>query len=153
MIEWLSKIKGSISDSMAYDSLKANVESMQRDNESLKSHIELLKSQVEILTANLTESKSELSETRERLAVSEANITQLREVNAQLRINEEFDVSFGIAFKRGKGKGEYEKTPLCPTCHRPLSKLISRWGCSPCGYFAPYSPSAALSALKENAGK
>ncbi len=138
MLDWLTNIKDSISDSLAYDALKANVEAMQRDNESLISHIELLKSHVEILTANLAESKAEVLESRKRLSVLEAQNAQLGKENAHFRKKDKFDIFQGVAIKRSNKKGEYEKEPYCPSCfsflnHRANS-LTTDYSCPSCGY-------------------
>lgn len=133
---WLQSIKGSFTNAMAYDLLKANVESMERENATLGTHIDLLKSQAEILSANLAEVKTQRDDLGKRLSMLEAQAAQLGEENARLRKRDEFTVLEGLAFKRGANGGEYQKEPYCPQCFRYINKSEHGLGyeCPDCGY-------------------
>lgn len=120
MLEWLDRLKGAVNDSFAYDSLKSNVENMQRDNESLRSLGAALESHIKILTANIAEKESQVLEARERLSALMAENARLCKENTHYAESIKFDVIHGVAFERDKNNGKHNPNPRCPNCFKHL---------------------------------
>ncbi len=143
MLEWLDKLKGTVTDAMAYDLLKANVESMQVAHDALKSHKEVLESRVADLESQLAAARTELCSKADRIAKLEQQMTEYLK-------REEFITSYGIAFRKGTKKGEYDKDYYCPECHTHLSTPPQKpLTCPKCGYQVQINPGFAYQAIPE----
>ena len=92
--------------------------------------------------------KAHLDWLREQLLVAEKKYADLENENTQLlrenrglqkelsTLKKEAEyLDLGVCSLKTNSDGGYEKTPLCPTCKRPLSKgMLGKYFCGPCDY-------------------
>lgn len=154
--DWLIALKDKFTDAASFAFASKQIESLETHIGALDARLRLKDDQIGQLIGKIADLKTQIISLRSDLASKTDEAAELEkqvdEFKAQVdefKAQEQYDVSSGIAFKRSKQYGGYEETPLCPTCHRPLSQLIKKWGCNPCSYYTSASPHAALSALRD----
>lgn len=127
--DWLNLIKDKFKDAASYSFVADQVASLQE-------RILLRDDKIQLVQGKITDLEAERDAARAEAAAKSQQLAEAVKQLEKYRDKEKYEEIAGIAFKRGKKKGEYVDSPLCPDCHLHLRKKnLVEYECR-CGYIA-----------------